>query len=63
MRITFQKVISGIYAKKISTLLPECQDRGIFKTLIENAGSIESRTHAIKYGERAVFIKSIETTI
>lgn len=39
------------------------RSRKIFKTLIESAGSMESRTHAIKYGERAVFIKSIETTI
>lgn len=39
------------------------RSRKLFKTLIEKAGSMESRAHAIQYGERAVFIKSIETTI
>ena len=43
------------------TRLP--RSRKIFKALIEDAGSIESRAYAIQYGERAVFIKSIETTI
>lgn len=49
--------------KEINFVTRMPSSRKVFKELVEKAKSIESRINAIQYGERVVFIKSIEQTI